>query len=251
MRLVSWFGVIAAGWILAGECMALPVHFPHRKHPAKTATLIVQAAKPGCRVDVDGASAGVTNAQGRVTISDVEPSAHYLHIKCGSDPTRVLFVSSLQAGQRLELHAAEAPAPVSPLEAAENRIQVRTLLNDAVNLRSQGRFPQAIQALRKALALQPENPNLHHELGTTFLMFGQWENARIELIETVRYDPNDADAHNALGFADEKLGDIKDAVVQYRDAMQLDPQDDSYHRHYLEALALLPEPRQGGKGRKR
>jgi tetratricopeptide (TPR) repeat protein len=251
MRSVSRIGAIAAVIVALGGSGLFAVHFPHRKHRAKTAVMIVQGAEPGCRVDVDGEPAGLTNTASRLTIDAVDPSPHYVHVSCASEPTRTLYISSLVPGQRMEVEAGRVTAPISPLEAAQNRMDVRSLLGDAVNLRSEGRFPQAIQELHKAVALQPENPNLHHELGTTFLMFGQWEDARVELIETLRYDENDADAHNALGFAYEKLGDIKDAADQYGIAARLDPQDDSYHRHYLEALALLPEPRHSKKKQKK
>lgn len=225
------------------------IHILHRKRPATTAVLVVETKQAGCAVDIDGAPAGTTNARGLLTISSVEPDDHYVHVDCPGKREKTLLVT-LQAGQKLELPATGTRGSPSQFEIAENQTTIHQLLNKAIELRSDGHFPEAIQTLRKAVKLDPENPNLHHELATTFLMFGQWYNARVELLETLRYDANDADAHNALGFAYEKLGDLNDAVKQYRIAARLDPNDDSYHRHYLEALALLP-PQRLSKKKKR
>jgi Flp pilus assembly protein TadD len=192
-------------------------------------------------VDVDGTPAGKTNPQGNLVLTDVEASDHYVHIDCPGKPERTVF-ATLEAGQQFDMSADSSASGTgaSALQLAENRLEVRQLLVQAVNVRGDGRFPEAIGDLRRAVSLDPENPNLHHELATTFLMVGDWESARVELLETLRHDPNDADAHNALGFAYEKLGEIRPALDQYRIATHLDPGDDSYQRHYLEALALLP-----------
>jgi Flp pilus assembly protein TadD len=222
----------------------------HRKHASPSAEIAVNVGKAGCSVDLDGVSAGRTNARGTLALTDVAASDHYLHIGCPRLPEKTVFVS-LQAGQQLTIRtdAAGSTGKHSALEAAEYRLEVRQLLVQAVNLRGDGRFPEAVRTLRRAVSLDSENPNVHHELGTTFLMTGNWDDARVELLETLRHDPNDADAHNALGFAYEKLGDIKAALDQYRIATHLDPSDDSYQRHYLEALAQLPPERSRKKKR--
>ncbi|HTV57028.1 MAG TPA: tetratricopeptide repeat protein [Terriglobia bacterium] len=212
----------------------------HRKHASPSAQVTISAREPGCSADLDGTLAGKTNAQGNLALTDVAASEHYVHIDCPGKPERTVFVT-LQAGQQLDIRPeSSSHGGPSALELAENRLEVRQLLVQAVDLRGDGRFPQTVTDLRRAVNLDPENPNLHHELATTFLMVGDWDDARIELLETLRHDPDDADAHNALGFAYEKLGDIRPALDQYRIATHLDPGDDSYQRHYLEALALLP-----------
>jgi tetratricopeptide (TPR) repeat protein len=222
----------------------------HRKHSSPSAQITVSAGAPDCSVDLDGSPAGKTNPQGNLILTDVDASDHYVHIDCPNKPERTIFIA-LQAGQRLDISSRPSASRgnASALEVAENKLEVRQLLVQAVDMRGDGRFPEAVRELRRAVSLDPENPNLHHELATTFLMIGDWDRARIELLETLRHDPNDADAHNALGFAYEKLGDIKPALDQYRIATHLDPTDDSYQRHYLEALALLPAERSHKKKR--
>jgi hypothetical protein len=228
-----------AVFMLFAAAGSFGVHLPHRKHPVTSAQITVAAGTPGCGVDIDGEPAGKTDAQGSLVIGGVEPLEHYVHVMCPGRPEATYFVSP-QAGQKLGIDASRAGAPsASPLQVAEDKLEMRKLLSQAVDLRGEGRFPQATHALRSAVALDPDNPNLHHELATTFLMTGQWDPARVELLEALRYDANDADAHDALGFAYEKLGEIKLAAAQYQMAVRLDPNDDAYARSYAEAEATL------------
>jgi Flp pilus assembly protein TadD len=98
---------------------------------------------------------------------------------------------------------------------------------------------EAVAALRQAMKLDPENSDLHRELGITFLLAKEWKRARVEMIEAIRHDQTDADAHNGLGYALEKLGDIDGAVKEYRTATHLEPDDPTYRTHYLDALVKI------------
>lgn len=205
--------------------------------------MTVHAGQPGCRVDLDGAAQGKTDAEGGLILTGVDPSDHYVHVDCPNQPEVTRFVSP-SAGQSVDV---QLPARKSsgegigaPLPAgAENNMQLRKLIGEAMDLRSGGQFPQAVQKLRQAVQIDPENPDLHRELGITFLMVREWGSARIELLEAIHHDPGNADAHNGLGYALEKLGEIRPALDQFRIATHLDPKDDSYQQHYLEALGLL------------
>jgi len=125
------------------------------------------------------------------------------------------------------------------LAPAEVKVRLRRHIQEAVQLRARGRIEEAIQHLRSAYALDPENSDLHREMGITFLLAKEWKRARVEMLEAVRYDPTDADAHNGLGYALEKLGDLEGALKEYRTATRLEPDDPIYRRHYFDALGKL------------
>ena len=103
------------------------------------------------------------------------------------------------------------------------------------------------QHLRDAAKLDPENSDLHCELGITFLLGKDWKRARVEMLEAVRHEPTNADAHNGLGYALEKLGKLDDALKEYRTASKLDPEDSSYRQHYVDALGKLYAQQAGKK----
>ncbi|MGH9356194.1 MAG: tetratricopeptide repeat protein, partial [Terriglobia bacterium] len=197
---------------------------------------------------------GLTGADGNLSFTGVSPSAHYVHVDCKGGPEETYFISP-HAGSTLKLSASGQRSPTaaqpSPLAAAEQTTEVRSLFHEAAEFRSNSQFPETIGVLRRAIEIDPGNPNLHHELATTFLMIRDWEGARVELLETIRHDPNSAGLHNDLGYALEKLGEIRAALDEFRLATKLDPADTSYRDQYFEALGLLAAQQPGKKKRQR
>jgi len=228
---IIWAGIVPAAPLLARE-KELP-----------SAQVRVWTGRAGCTVDVDSAFVGKTSATGTFVTSALEPGDHYIHIRCPNEHGKAYFVSP-RAGENVEVrHEVEEPvAPESTttsLAPAEVKVRLRRHIQEAVQLRARGRIEEAIQHLRSAYALDPENSDLHREMGITFLSAKEWKRARVEMLEAVRYDPTDADAHNGLGYALEKLGDLEGALKEYRTATRLEPDDPIYRRHYFDALGKL------------
>jgi Flp pilus assembly protein TadD len=213
-----------------------------REREAQSAQVTVQGGHEGCLVELDAQAAGKTNADGKLVIPEVEPGDHYLHIDCPGEHAAAYFVSP-RAGENLEVRRTAAgtapPEPASVQEAAATKIRLRRLVQQAVQSRAKGRLDEAVEHIREALKLDPENSDLHRELGITFLLGKEWKRARVEMLEAIRHEPSDADAHNGLGYSLEKLGDIAGAVKEYRLATRLDPDDPTYRTHYFDALAKL------------
>ena len=210
-----------------------------------SAQVTVRAPGPGCSVDLDNQRMGKTNDHGVLVLPEIEPGDHYLHLGCSNEEERAFFISP-RAGENVVLDASKAEEPPNPqanpdINLAEAKIQLRQLVQQAVQLRVRGRVEEAAERLREALKLDAENSDLHRELGITFLLGKDWKRARIEMLEAIRHDPTDADAHNGLGYALEKTGDLGEAVKQYRMATQLDPQDPTYRTHYFDILSKLSE----------
>jgi tetratricopeptide (TPR) repeat protein len=231
-KYLAWWLAFAAAFGVAAA----------REQHSQTATVIVQAGGPGCRVDLDADAKGATDASGKLTIMDVDPGDHYVHVRCPGKPEAGFFISP-----KANEHARIGPmrdAPSSsgvsdPAVLAQANTQLRQLVQQAVQLRQQARLAEAVAALREAMKLDPENADLHRELGITFLLAKEWKRARVEMLEAIRHDQTDADAHNGLGYALEKLGDIDGAVKEYRIATNLEPDDASYRTHYFDALVKI------------
>ncbi|MGD0221393.1 MAG: tetratricopeptide repeat protein [Terriglobia bacterium] len=221
--------------------MALGVALAREREP-ETAKVAIQAGRAGCQVDVDADAARATDATGKLTIPNVDPGDHYIHVRCPGMPEAAFFVSP-RANEVAQIgpiqNAPPSPAESNPTALAEDKTQLRRLVQQAVQLRQQARLDEAVAALREATKLDPENADLHRELGITFLLAKEWKRARVEMIEAIRHDQTDADAHNGLGYALEKLGDIDGAVKEYRIATHLEPDDPSYRTHYFEALVKI------------
>jgi len=223
-----------------------------REREVAATQLIINTGRAGCTVEVDADPPGKTDAQGKLVLHDVDPTDHYIHLRCPEEPRETVYFVAPRPGQKLEIrHSSSAnESSASPPDPAEAKIKLRELVQQAVQLRTQARFDEAVQQLRQAARMDPENSDLHRELGITFLLSKDWKRARTEMLEAIRHEPTDADAHNGLGYALEKLGEIKPALNEYRTATHLDPEDPSYRQHYLEALVKEAGERQE-RGKKR
>jgi len=222
----------------------LPSAYGRERRP-QTAEVTVQAGQAGCRVDLDAVTMGTTGAKGSLVIGEVDPGDHYLHVNCPNEIETSYFISP-RADEKVTIHPAQEGAPEpsaasGPSSVVQNKIELGRLVQQAVQLRTQARLDEAVAALRKAQELDPENSDLHRELGITFLLAKEWKRARVEMLEALRHDQTDADAHNGLGYALEKLGDLDGALKEYRTATNLDPGDLTYRTHYLDALVKFTE----------
>lgn len=230
---------------LAANAYGLPKWFHGKKHEKqdKLATVSVVSGIDRCKVDVDGKDAGITGSDGALMVKDVEPGDHYLHVQCPGQREMSYFISPAD-GHQVEVDARDAAAHSSltdstPINPVASEMELRHMVSEADQLRSSGKFKEAVELLRKAATLDPRNGDLHRELGITFLMFHDWEGARIEMLEAVRREPENVDAHSGLAYALEKLGDLDGALKQYKICTQMDPHDTSYRDHYVQVLGQL------------
>jgi tetratricopeptide (TPR) repeat protein len=214
----------------------------HEKGDA-SATVSVVSGQDRCKIDVDGEEAGLTGSDGILVVKDVDPGDHYVHVQCPDQREASYFISP-PPGQRMEVDARGAAtnsrvAESVSINPAASEMQLRNMVSEADQLRSSGQFKESVELLRKATLLDPRNGDLHRELGITFLMFHEWESARVEMLEAVRREPQNVDAHGGLAYALEKLGDLDGALKEYRLCTQMDPHDTSFRDHYVEVLGLL------------
>lgn len=106
-------------------------------------------------------------------------------------------------------------------------------MNDqAIQLHSAGRTPEAIALLRQALALSPDQAMLHNNLGELLRLSGQTDAALPHLDQAIALQPSYADAYSNRGNLLRQLGKPAEAAENYRTALRLRP-------HYPEALSNL------------
>jgi Tetratricopeptide repeat len=230
---------------LAGNAYGLPKWFHGKEHGKQnaSATVSVVSGTDRCKVDIDGTEAGITGSDGLLMLKGVEPGDHYVHVQCPDQRETSYFISPT-AGHQVEVDARGVAAgsrltDSSPINPAASEMQLRNMVSEADQLRSGGKLREAVELLRKATMLDPRNGDLHRELGITFLMFHDWDGARIEMLEAVRREPENVDAHSGLAYALEKLGDLDGALKQYQICTKMDPHDESYRDHYVQVLGQL------------
>jgi tetratricopeptide (TPR) repeat protein len=116
--------------------------------------------------------------------------------------------------------------------------QTTPLLALATEFLRAGRPADAIAPLREAVALDPLNPLIQHDLGLAYLEVGRLTDAIAALKWAVASNPRYWDAQFRLGIALEKVGDIGGAIIAYDRATQLNP---SLTEAWFRAGALVYE----------
>jgi len=102
-----------------------------------------------------------------------------------------------------------------------------------------GRTPEAEQAFRTALALNPRHAEAHIGMGNAYIRQGLREKAAQAFGQAVEAAPRSAQARNALGAALAELGRIPEALARYREALELQPDyADPYFNMGIDLLAV-------------
>lgn len=96
-------------------------------------------------------------------------------------------------------------------------------INLALTQHRSGRTEQALEWLRKGLAVHPGSAPLHHRAGRVLLQLKRPEEAAKELEEALALDPRFLDARLALGLAEEARGRRNEARAALQEAQKLSP----------------------------
>lgn len=105
-----------------------------------------------------------------------------------------------------------------------------------VSLERAKRWPEAEADLKKALELNPEQPQVLNYLGYTWVDLGQNLDQALDMIRTaVDLRPNDGYIVDSLGWAYYKLARYQEAVEQLERAVELRPQDSVINDHLGDA----------------
>lgn len=122
------------------------------------------------------------------------------------------------------------PAPgLTEMSAADYRLL-------GLRYRQEGRYAEAIAALKRSTALEPHNLSGQVLLGWTLHLAGQDEAAEQTLLAVVYINPRSIPALNALGIVYLVRGDLLSAVVTHGWAAALAP--DNAVAHYNLSLAF-------------
>jgi tetratricopeptide (TPR) repeat protein len=111
--------------------------------------------------------------------------------------------------------------------------------NLGVALSAKGATDEAIAELREAVRLAPHFARAHTNLGADLCEKGELDEAIACHQEAIKLQPAFAEAHNNLGQALYIKGRVDDAVACYREAIRLKPTLADAHRNY--GLALMSQ----------
>ena len=143
-----------------------------------------------------------------------------------------------RADAHLRLRGEAALTPADPLMG-----EVRKLLTNAAALETRGSqamdardWPGAVQALRQAIAVAPDNAFTRLNLGTSLYLTGDRVAALEQYRAAVRLSPSLARAHFGIGVVLEGRGQDREAIDAFNAAVQSDPNYDEARFSLANAL---------------
>lgn len=100
---------------------------------------------------------------------------------------------------------------------------------------------QAINAYRRALELEGNNPAVMVSLARAYLRYGRYTSAKELLNGAIALDPESGMAHQYMGFAQLRLKETEAAIKSYQTAVQIDENDWMARKGLGVAYILLAE----------
>jgi tetratricopeptide (TPR) repeat protein len=94
---------------------------------------------------------------------------------------------------------------------------------------------QAVVALERAAAAEPDKGSIREALGRALFLTGRWSRARAEFAKAIDIDPVNHYAHFALGLACERTGERTRALAHLKLAVAMEPLDE--YRQALDRLS--------------
>jgi Flp pilus assembly protein TadD len=112
----------------------------------------------------------------------------------------------------------------------------RLLYMRGVALERAGRWPDAENDLKRALILQPEEPELLNYLGYTWIDRGERLDEALDMVRRASAaNPHSGAMVDSLGWAHYRLGDYEEAVEKLERAAELEPADPEINHHLGDA----------------
>lgn len=101
----------------------------------------------------------------------------------------------------------------------------RQALDAGIKLAGEGKTPEAIENMRKAIQIFPEYFDAHLQLGNVFLKTDQLQDAIAELDKAREINPNDERAYQSFGLLLMKQRNYAVAVAVFAEAARLNPEN--------------------------
>lgn len=103
-------------------------------------------------------------------------------------------------------------------------------------LDQQQKFAEALVSYQRALALQPNTPDLLFNLAIVQTQLGLMQEAEVSYRLAIQLQPRFFEAHGNLGTVLQKQGKLDEAIASYRNGLLINPQDARGHFNLGTAL---------------
>lgn len=115
-------------------------------------------------------------------------------------------------------------------------IAPESIIAEAEDLFKQGKLIPSIDAYRKAIITQPDNPATHIMLARTLVFAGRYEEAQTSAEDALLLNPSNSMAFAVRAWALSFQGEYLEAENDIKRALELDPNNALAHAYYVEIL---------------
>jgi tetratricopeptide (TPR) repeat protein len=115
-------------------------------------------------------------------------------------------------------------------------MELYRLLDESFEMMESKRIPEAIQALRKAIELDPNDPASHYHMGILLTENNQPREALTEYRNAVNMDPRNPGYRSQLAMALARSGQIPEASAEIKQAIAIQPVSPEYRHTLAEIL---------------
>ena len=142
------------------------------------------------------------------------------------------FSDKINEKERLYIEASYASVVEKDLEkrsrillelTAKYPREKRALVSLSNYYRGKKMFPEAIEALDRALELDPDYSAAINNLAYAYMESGDYEKAAKFFRKFAALNPGDANPYDSLGELAFRMGDLDAAIVSYREALRIKP----------------------------
>jgi tetratricopeptide (TPR) repeat protein len=164
-----------------------------------------------------------------------DDEVHHLQVALALRPQNVILLNNL--GTALN----DLDKPEEAIASYRRAIEIdpkdpNAPYNMGFALEKQGKLDEAIDSYRKALELNPLGDRAYHQLGHALRNQGKLEEAIASFRRAIALNPNEARYRDCLGGALEAEGKLDEAIENYRRAAEANPNDIWSHIHLGHAL---------------
>ena len=155
----------------------------------------------------------------------------------GNDTPAILIEHATESNRAVNIPEFMNIAPGGLEKIDAPATEFYRLFDVAVQLADKKQYDAAVPAWKQALALAPEDPRGHNNLGIALVATGKFDEAIVEYRKSLDLNPSSSQTHNNLGSALAEMGRVDEALPEFQKSVELNPDNGAARVNLGNALA--------------